>query len=185
MHCAPALLEVLPLGPTDDAVVRWLAPRLARALDTDVEIEPALALVPEWRTPAGCFDSNRVVDALVDRFEAGGTTPEERWTLALTEAELCAPGRPFVFGEATLGGCCAVVSLARLRPHETSLDPALLRERTLKEALHELGHVAGLAHCADPACVMAESSDVVEIDRKGAAFCPACRAACAARRRGS
>ena len=51
----------------------------------------------------------------------------------------------------------------------------LFRERLLKEALHELGHLAGLAHCDDPACLMAQSADVAAVDRKGAALCAPCR----------
>jgi archaemetzincin len=179
MRRLPGLLEVLALGAgVDPRMIGWLAARIEDRLGVRTVLGPALPLQDSWRAPGGaCFDSNRVVDALVDRLDTSGAAPDERWTLALTEVDLCAPGRPFVFGEATLGGCCAVVSLARLRPSAETLDPARLRERAFKEALHEIGHIAGLGHCADPACVMAEAPDVSAVDRRGADFCAACAAA--------
>ena len=53
-------------------------------------------------------------------------------------------------------------------------DPALLHERTAKEALHELGHTYGLRHCLDYTCVMSSSNGVERIDLKNAEFCSAC-----------
>ena len=55
-------------------------------------------------------------------------------------------------------------------------DEALLRERTIKEVLHELGHAYGLVHCHDQLCVMRASTYVEEVDLKDAGFCGACAA---------
>jgi archaemetzincin len=83
----------------------------------------------------------------------------------------------FVFGEAQLDGNCAVVSTARLKEEFYGLPgrQELLRERLLKEAVHELGHTFGLRHCADWRCVMTSSHAVERLDVKGAEFCRACR----------
>lgn len=135
-----------------------------------------LALHPAWRDPAsGQVLSSAVVDALLDRAEALGRDPARCWTLGLTDADLYAPGLDFVFGEAAMGGGCAVVSLARLREGAGS-DPATFRTRLLTEAVHEVGHLAGLDHCPDPGCVMNRSACVEESDRKGPHPCAACRA---------
>jgi len=90
---------------------------------------------------------------------------------------LFVPVLTFVFGEAQLDGNCATVSFARLREEAYGL-PAhedVLRERLLKEAIHELGHTFGLRHCADWRCVMTSSHAVERLDVKSAEFCGECR----------
>jgi predicted Zn-dependent protease len=55
------------------------------------------------------------------------------------------------------------------------LNGISLRDRLVKEAVHELGHTFGLRHCADWRCVMSSSYGVERLDVKGADFCPRCR----------
>jgi predicted Zn-dependent protease len=85
----------------------------------------------------------------------------------------------FVFGRATRNGRAAVVSLARLGPEQYGLaaDRNLTVRRAVAEILHELGHVGGLGHCSDVACVMQFASSVERIDLRGLKFCPSCAAA--------
>jgi archaemetzincin len=45
----------------------------------------------------------------------------------------------------------------------------------MKEAIHELGHSYGLAHCSRPKCVMFFSNSLQDTDRKRSAFCVDCR----------
>ncbi len=54
-------------------------------------------------------------------------------------------------------------------------NPQLFKERALKEAIHELGHLLGLGHCPNPACVMFFSNSLGDTDRKGPGLCPECR----------
>jgi archaemetzincin len=91
--------------------------------------------------------------------------------LAVTEADLYAGDLNFVFGIAESRGRAAVISLCRLG---LGADPPLRRERALKEAVHELGHTLGLAHCSDPKCVMHFSNSLADTDRKGSRLCAAC-----------
>jgi archaemetzincin len=97
--------------------------------------------------------------------------------LGITEADLYVPVLTFVFGEAQMPGRAALVSMHRLREEYYGLppNPALLAERLLKEALHELGHTQGLRHCQDWRCVMVSSHAVEKLDVKEAEFCAACR----------
>lgn len=173
------LLRLVPvaLGPEDRPHLSWLGARLGAllALPT-VEADP-LPLAPDWLEPDGRCASNHLVDALIHRDPLGreGRTPRD-WTLAVTAADLFADGRDFVFGEAARGGAWAVLGLARLRSDDDPDDRAL-RRRALTEALHELGHLAGLDHCPDPACAMAAAADLADVDRKENAYCPDCGAA--------
>jgi archaemetzincin len=96
--------------------------------------------------------------------------------LAVTSVDLYVPVLTFVFGEAQLSGGCAVVSLHRLREEFYGLPAReeLMRERLVKEAVHELGHTFGLRHCDDWRCVMTSSHGVERLDVKGAEFCFLC-----------
>ncbi|MFY9725999.1 MAG: archaemetzincin family Zn-dependent metalloprotease [Bryobacteraceae bacterium] len=102
--------------------------------------------------------------------------PDAR-VLGVTSCDLYVPVLTFVFGEAQLDGNCAVVSTARLAEPFYGLPPRddLLRDRLLKEAIHELGHTFGLRHCGDWRCVMTSSHAVERLDVKTAEFCARCR----------
>jgi archaemetzincin len=114
------------------------------------------------------------VEFLIDRFPQPVSPGEVEWTLALTGLDLVAPGRPYVFGEATLGGAWAVVGASRLRAPGGPDELEVSRARLLKESLHELGHLASLSHCRR-ACVMAPSAASADIDLKPDDFCSSCR----------
>lgn len=167
-------ITIVPVGGA--CVPPWLAPELSRRLGARVRAGEPLALCGEWvDEDRGQVHSSAVVDALIDRATEQVAEPERQWLLGVAESDLYAADRNFVFGEATVGGCCAVISLARLRA-EGGHDPSLYRRRVLTEAVHELGHVAGLPHCPDPACVMCASETLRDTDRKGCEPCQACAA---------
>jgi archaemetzincin len=116
--------------------------------------------------------------AILQRMQSLSSEPERRF-LGVTELDLHIPVLTFVFGEAQLGGQCALVSLHRLREEFYGLPPSseLLWDRLVKESVHELGHVLGLRHCPDWRCVMASTHDVERLDLKGEEYCPSCLAA--------
>lgn len=127
------------------------------------------------------FDANRdqyhsteLLRCLLNHF------PDKRVkVLGITSLDLFIPILTFVFGEAQLDGTVAVVSSHRLRPQFYGLKPddALMAQRAVKEAIHELGHTFGLVHCPYYECVMHSSPSVEEIDLKSEAFCPECEQA--------
>lgn len=103
--------------------------------------------------------------------------PVRDFLLAVTEADLYAAGLNFVFGEADSAGRCAIISLARLRgayPGKPFTLELFLR-RALTEAVHEVGHLLGLGHCPQPACVMHFSNSLYDTDRKQPRFCSRCQ----------
>lgn len=98
--------------------------------------------------------------------------------LGITGVDLYIPVLTFVFGESQLNGNGAVISTHRLRNEFYGLpqDEEVLLDRTVKEALHELGHAFGLVHCPDYTCVMNSSTYVENIDLKNPRLCNSCQA---------
>ena len=96
--------------------------------------------------------------------------------LAVLDADIYAEGLNFVFGEAELGGRRAIISLFRLKWGVTEAKEAeeKLKERALKEAVHEIGHVLGLSHCPNRMCVMHFSNSLLDTDIKSWRFCEKC-----------
>lgn len=96
--------------------------------------------------------------------------------LGVASVDLYVPIFTFVFGEAQLGGPCAVVSQFRLNQGLYGLpeDAELSGERLLKEALHELGHTYGMRHCHDWSCAMSATTAIERLDMKNAAYCSRC-----------
>jgi len=97
--------------------------------------------------------------------------------LGVTDADLYVPHLNFVFGEAECPGRTAIISLHRLKPefYGHPSNRTLFVERSVKEAVHEVGHTFGLRHCYDPLCVMLFSNSILDTDRKKSTFCEKCR----------
>jgi archaemetzincin len=168
------IISLVNGGATGSALnlLEGLAASLARVFDGPCQIRPELFDV------SFALDSGRqqyYSTAILQRLERR-CDPDAR-ILGVASCDLFVPVLTFVFGEAQLDGNCATVSLARLREEAYGMAPRenLLRERLLKEAVHELGHTFGLRHCPDWQCVMTSSHAVERLDIKGAEFCAACR----------
>jgi len=116
--------------------------------------------------------------AILQRMEGLVSDPQAQ-ILGVTNLDLFIPVLTFVFGEAQLGGRCALVSSHRLREEFYGLPPnaALLWSRVVKESVHELGHTLGLRHCRDWQCPMASTHDLERLDLKGEEYCQACLSA--------
>ena len=166
-------IQVLPLGSLPNALLAELCSGLADVFSSRCEIlraEPA---------PARAFNASRQQYSSTEILAglAGRELGDNARLVAVTASDLYVPVLTFVFGEAQLEGRCAVVSTCRLRQEFYGLpaDSSLESRRLLKEAVHELGHTYGMAHCENYECVMAPSHAVEWIDLKGSKFCGACR----------
>ncbi len=165
-------LQLLTVGDLDGHVLEGLAVSLANHFGLPCEvlsesIDPQFALHGERRQ----YHSSQIL-AQMGKFIG----PKTWRLLAVTGHDLYIPILTFVFGEAQMGGPSSIVSYYRLRQEFYGLpsDPDLLRQRLLKEAVHELGHTLELTHCDDYRCAMSASHSVELIDLKENAFCESC-----------
>ena len=165
-------IRLVPLGALPRARLEHLAEHLARLLG--MKAEPSHDEVPL----DGVFDPRRDQyrsDLLLEQLNR--SFPSEPRVLGVTDSDLFIPVLTFVFGEAHLGGRAAVISSYRLRNELYGLpaDKALLEDRLVKEAMHELGHTFGLLHCRNLSCVMQQSTYAEMVDLKPPTYCADCR----------
>lgn len=177
------LVHLLPVGAIDLALLQDLCDAIPKRLKVECKIapfvlDPARAYHPERQQ----FHSSELLQHMNALLE-----PRDWRLLAVANIDLYIPILKYVFGEAQIGGPCAIVSAFRLRQEFYGLDrdDALLRERLLKECVHELGHTLSLRHCQDYRCVMASSHAVEWIDLRESALCKACRLQVEGRLRGT
>ncbi|MBN8732256.1 MAG: archaemetzincin family Zn-dependent metalloprotease [Acidobacteria bacterium] len=156
----------------DSELLQRLAGALEAALRVPCRVESGIVDVADLYDP----DRRQLRADLLLRKLADGTDAGESRRLGVTAQDLFLPVLTHVFGAGQLTGNCAVVSLYRLREEAYGLphSQALLEDRLLKEALHELGHTAGLRHCSVWQCVMSCSNGVELVDLKAARYCPHC-----------
>lgn len=142
-----------------------LYPQTIRSLEARVDLQPAYS--PERNQHHATLVLASLLRTLPD---TSGKI------LGITSVDLFVPVLTFVFGQAQLDGPGALLSTFRLRNEYYGLPPDenTLLDRTIKEAVHELGHAFGLVHCTDAECVMSSSTYVEEVDLKGDWYCPLC-----------
>ena len=169
---APLTVRLVSVGSLPPVLLGFLEEGITRELGAAVRMGGNLPL------PASCPEGlSQYPGAPFLAALAVARPPGAEVILGVTGVDLTAPGLNFVFGLADPGGRAAVISLARLYPefYGQPRDPRLFKARAVTEAVHELGHLMGLDHCPNPACVMAFSNSLADTDRKGPGFCRACR----------
>jgi archaemetzincin len=167
------LVHLLPVGKVDASLLEDLRVSIPRSLHVTCEI------LPTPLDPASVYHAERQQyhsSEILQRMQPL-VRPHDWRVLAVADLDLYIPILKYVFGEAQMGGPCAVVSAFRLRQEFYGLDrdEALLRQRLLKECIHELGHTLDLRHCEDYRCAMASSHAVEWIDLRDSTLCPSCQ----------
>jgi archaemetzincin len=136
--------------------------------------------LPPMQIPETAFDANRGQYQSVEimKMLAQGAPSDALRVLGVTNVDLAIPMLSFLFGQAQFEGHVAVVSLCRLHQEFYGLprQDSLLRERAVKEVLHELGHTFGLVHCSDSSCAMSLATHIELVDLKAEKYCARCGA---------
>jgi archaemetzincin len=164
------------------AILPGIAPDLGRALVTALSrhVRIPCRVLPPADPGTGYVDGREQLDAdaLLAHIEQADAPPGSI-RVGVTGVDIGNPIFTFFFGRARRHGRAALVSLRRLDPAFYGLpaDADLTIRRAVTEIRHELGHVAGLAHCRAIECVMGFAPNVEALDRRGRGFCPACMAA--------
>ncbi len=163
-------IYIQPIGEVEKEILVFLSTKLEKIYDCTCRIAPSLRISESSHNlQRRQYNAEVLVAVLSEKIPV-----DAKKLLGVVDADLFVPDLNFVFGLAA--GNAAVVSLARLRPeyYGENKNEYLFRERTLKEAIHELGHTFGLHHCPDIGCIMHFSNCLEDTDVKGPGFCKVC-----------
>lgn len=169
-------VALLPVGQ----IAQDLLTELARGL-THVFPDTACQILQDpFPLPKEAFDKHRnqynssyILNQI--RAYAAGQQDFSK-VLGLVDVDVFSSGLTYVFGEAYVAGRAGLVSLWRLNPsfYGEASSMEMLFLRTLKEAVHEVGHTLGLQHCPRGWCVMHFSNSIFDTDKKQSLFCSQC-----------
>lgn len=165
-------LYLVAIGSVPAQALEWIENTTAEWFPLPIRRLPPLSI------PEGAYDAKRGQYQSVEimKMLAQHAPRDASRVLGVTDVDLAIPMLSFLFGQAQFDGPIAVVSLCRLRQEFYGLPPqeSLLRERTVKEVLHELGHTFGLVHCSEPTCAMSLATHIELVDAKAEQYCVRC-----------
>lgn len=165
-------IEIIRFGQIEAFVLDYLKEKLSKIFDAQVKIGDVKPL-PEY-----AYKKERrqyLSTAILDNISQPRDNNQK--IIGVIDKDLYVPELNFVFGEADIQNGICIISFIRLRQTYYGLkeDKDLFLERTLKEAVHELGHLLNLRHCSNPTCVMYFSNSLLDTDKKDYRFCDKCK----------
>jgi archaemetzincin len=166
-------------GALSDTCLATLAAFAGAFFQLDTRVRPPLELdssllvtrsAPDRGTPqvyAGDILARLYADKPADAFCVLGITAHDLFPHPIVS---------FAFGEASATCRVGVVSVARYGPpfceDAAGGRPGDMRKRCCRVIAHEIGHMAGIAHCIYFRCLMNGSSSLAESDRRPLHLCP-------------
>jgi archaemetzincin len=170
-------IGVLRVGEVDSDTTK----RIQESISTIFTQATCLMIDEQIPLPEEAFDDVRKQhrsDVILKKVRSYAEKSRFDRVLGVADVDVFVPRLNFVFGQADCDGKAALISLWRLRPDYYGDLPneQLFHERSVKEAVHELGHTLGLEHCSNVFCVMHFSNSIYETDVKHSLFCGRCSA---------
>jgi archaemetzincin len=181
----PARARAIYIQPVDAAstlsetCLSTLAAFAAAFFQLDVRVLPPLVLDPSSLVTRAAPDTGTpqvyAGDILARLF--AGKPADAFCVLGITAHDLFPhPIVSFAFGEASATCRVGMVSVARYGPPFCEDAPGRqtgeMRKRCCRDIAHEIGHMAGIAHCIYFRCLMNGSSSLAESDRRPLHLCP-------------
>lgn len=167
-------ITILPIGEVEFSLLEYIGKCIKKVFHLNIEIVASQEILNEIPEPVfgGKFNSTTILKSLCK-----SKPSHSHKMLAVTEIDLYSPIFACFFGEAQLGGGCALVSLHRLRQEYYNLeaDHTVFLSRCEKEVIHEISHTYGLVHCVDKNCIMFPSNNIIDTDVKSNSFCSNCQ----------
>lgn len=170
----PEVLSVQPLGDgLSDADLAFVRNAIRSFYGLDVDLgTPRPLPAAAYYEPRHRYRAERLIEHL-----APDPRGARRFVLGLTASDISTTTRSApdwgVIGLAQLDGSAGVVSTFRCGAR-VSEDGR--RVRLAKVAVHEVGHILGLEHCATAGCLMHDAEGRIATVDAGHDLCPACRA---------
>jgi archaemetzincin len=175
-------LYIQPIGKFSEAQRRLVdetADLMSRFYNLPVKVLDALSLdvipLEARRTHPRWSDKQILTTYVLDKVLKPRRPDDAVAMLALTTSDLW-PGENwnFVFGQASLSERVGEWSLYRYGDADEPRPDNPFAHRLFKVALHETGHMFGIAHCTAYECCMNGSNNLDEMDSRPMWLCPQC-----------
>lgn len=179
------VIYIQPIGEytgTQQKIIALTADFSGRYYNLPVKISadlPLSAIPPGARRVHPSWGDKQILTTYVlENVLKPGLPSDAFANLGLTTSDLWpGEGWNFVFGQASLSERVGVWSIYRNGdPEESEKSYRLCLLRTLKTAVHELGHMFSMHHCTAYECCMCGSNNREESDRRPLHLCPECMA---------
>lgn len=165
-------IVVLPIGKVPESALDAVSDSISLYFNHHTRILSPL------RTPQCAFDEQRrqYNAATIIRTLESINFEDDAKVVAIVNVDLFIPIFTHVMGEAQEGGKFALVSMYRLMKGGVGNRPSTSKilKRLVKVALHELGHLFDVVHCADEKCLMHFAGNIQDIDHIMLNFCTYC-----------
>ncbi len=167
------MIALVPIGDIEKAPLLFLKQSLGDIFGKEVIIGSVLSVPESAYNPARAqYFAPPILEYISNSIKGYDKV------LGIIACDLWSAGLNFIFGEVDgIMGRTGIISIARLRQEFYDLPPDkdIYYQRTLKEAVHEIGHLYGLTHCYEPRCVMHFSNSLQDTDIKNPSFCINCK----------
>lgn len=161
---------IVPIGDIDSALLIYIAEKLS------VKFNLLFSLTRQIAVPTQAYNKYRNQFLSVSILNSLNKKYNYAKVLGIINEDIYISELDFIFGESHIRGRSALISLKRLKEEYYGKVPntELLKERALKETIHELGHTFGIHHCMNYKCVMFFSKSISDTDNKKVDFCENC-----------